>query len=190
MKSRFLGIVFVVVFLCCDGGVSAVAQNRPGGPPGGPPSGPPPGNNGPGMNGPGVNNGQGNGAPSNPGARNSNPSANSGMQAELQGRWWDDKSIRQAVGLRKDQQKKMDAVFNANKAQILSTYNTYLDDQAKVDKLNKDKNVDKAQLFAAIDAVNQARAELQKAESQFLLEIRQEMDPDQLDKFDKLKHVE
>jgi hypothetical protein len=37
-------------------------------------------------------------------------------------------------------------------------------------------------LFAAIDAVSQARAALQKATSQMLLQIRQQMDPGQIQK--------
>jgi Spy/CpxP family protein refolding chaperone len=103
------------------------------------------------------------------------------------GRWWDDKSVIRAVGIGKTQQQKMDAVFDANKPAILASYKTFLSEQSKLDALNKNPNVDKAQLFAAIDAVSQARATLQKATSQMLLQIRAEMDPNQITKLESLK---
>jgi Spy/CpxP family protein refolding chaperone len=103
------------------------------------------------------------------------------------GRWWDDKSVAQTVGLRKDQQKKMDTIFNANKPAILDSYKTFLNEQAKLDALEKDPQTDKTRLFAAIDAVSQARASLQKATAQMLLQIRQQMDPDQITKLEKVQ---
>jgi Spy/CpxP family protein refolding chaperone len=103
------------------------------------------------------------------------------------GRWWDDKSVVQTIGLRKEQQQRMDTIFNANKPAILSSYKSFLSEQAKLDALNKDPQVDKGRLFAAIDAVSQARASLQKATSQMLLQIRQEMDPGQVTKLEKLE---
>jgi hypothetical protein len=81
----------------------------------------------------------------------------------------------------------MDATFNANKPAILASYKAFLSEQSKLEKIGKDPQVDQARLFAAIDAVNQARASLQKATSQMLLQIRQQMDPDQIAKLEKLK---
>jgi hypothetical protein len=80
----------------------------------------------------------------------------------------------------------MDAIFNANKPAILASYKVFLSEQSKLETINKNPQVDKVQLFAAIDAVSQARASLQKATSQMLLEIRQQMDPDQVEKLEKL----
>ena len=81
----------------------------------------------------------------------------------------------------------MDSIFNANKPAILASYKTFLSEQAKLDALNKDPKVDKANLFTAIDAVSQARASLQKATSQMLLQIRNEMEPGQITKLEKLE---
>jgi len=80
----------------------------------------------------------------------------------------------------------MDGIFDANKPAILASYKTFLSQQSKLDALNKDPKVDKSTLFAAIDAVNQARAALQKTTAQMLLEIRQQMEPGQIDKLEKL----
>jgi Spy/CpxP family protein refolding chaperone len=103
------------------------------------------------------------------------------------GRWWDEKTVVRAVGLGKAQQKQMDATFNADKPGILSSYKTFLNEQAKLNALSKDPNADKERLFAAIDAVNQARAALQKATTQMQLQIRQQMSPDQIQKLEKLR---
>lgn len=189
MKSRFLRIVFVVLCLAGVAGISALAQGKPpGGAPGGPPpGGPPPGGPGQGSGPGGPGSGGPGGASSSQGSRGNGGAAHSSLQFGPVGRWWDDKMVVQTIGLRKEQQKKMDEIFNSNKPAILTSYKAFLSDQSKLDTLNKDPNVDKASLFAAIDAVSQARASLQKATSQMLLQIRQEMDTDQIEKLEKLR---
>ena len=102
------------------------------------------------------------------------------------GRWWDDKSVVQAIGLRHEQQKKMDTIFDANKPVILDSYKAFLRAQANLAAVNKDPQADKAKVFAAIDAVNEARSSLQKATSSMLLQIRQEMDPTQITKLENV----
>ena len=81
----------------------------------------------------------------------------------------------------------MDSVFDANKQAILSTYKTFLAEQAKLTSLSKQTKVDQEQMFAAIDSVNQARAALQKANTQMLLQIRQQMDADQVSKLQSIQ---
>jgi Spy/CpxP family protein refolding chaperone len=110
-----------------------------------------------------------------------------GIQFGPVGCWWDDKAVTQAVGLRKEQQKKMDAIFNANKPAIHSSYKAFQSEQSKLNAIGKDTQADKERLFAAIDAVSQARASLQKATAQMLFEIRQQMDSDQIEKLEKMQ---
>jgi hypothetical protein len=81
----------------------------------------------------------------------------------------------------------MDAIFNANKPAILASYKAFLSEQSKLDGIGKDPQADKARLFAAIDAVSQARASLQKATTQMLIEIRQQMNSDQIEKLEKIQ---
>ena len=102
------------------------------------------------------------------------------------GRWWDNKTVVQAVGLRKEQAKRMDDIFDANKPAILDSYKTFLKVQSNLATVNKDPQASKDQVFAAIDALNQARSSLQKATSAMLLQIRHEMDPDQINKLEKI----
>jgi hypothetical protein len=103
------------------------------------------------------------------------------------GRWWDNRSVVQAIGLRREQQKRMDAIFDAHKPAILDSYKVFLKAQTDLTAVNKDPQPNKDRLFSAIDAVNQARASLQKATSAMLLQIKQEMDPDQISKLEKIE---
>jgi len=95
--------------------------------------------------------------------------------------------VVKTVGIGKEQQKKMDAIFDANKPAILESYKKFLSEQSALDKINKDPKSDQATIFAAIDAVSKARASLQKATAQMLLEIRQQMNADQISKLEKLQ---
>jgi Spy/CpxP family protein refolding chaperone len=184
MKFLVLRVVLVTIGLIVATGVAAHGQGRPGPAPGpgGPPS-PPPGS-GPGGAPPTSGSGPAGGSQA---ARASNGGMHSALGLGPVGRWWDDKSTVQAVGLSKVQTKKMDAIFNANKAAIVASYQTFLKQQSALDALSKDSSVDKSKLFAAIDSVNQARSNLQKTTTQMLLQIRQQMDAEQLARLDKLQ---
>jgi Spy/CpxP family protein refolding chaperone len=174
--------------ICCLAAAASLlhAQNRgPGGPPGG---GSPPGAPGApaGPGGPGNHN-----APPPPaqGSKGQNNSAGTGGNVQFGpvGRWWDDKSVVKSIGLTSDQKKKMDAIFDANKPAILAAYRDFLKQQSALDAISKDPKADKSQTFAAIDAVNRARADLQKTVAQTYLEIRQTMSPEQVEQLEKLQ---
>jgi Spy/CpxP family protein refolding chaperone len=184
MNARFLKIAVVIAGLFLGVGTLAFAQG-PGGPPHGgtPPSAQPGGLPG----GPGPGGPPGPSSPTGSSPRSSSATTRSSQQFGPVGRWWDDKSVIKAVGIGKDQQKKMDAIFDANKPAILESYKKLLSEQAALDKINKDPKSDQATIFAAIDSVSKARASLQKATAQMLLEIRQQMAPDQIVKLEKLK---
>jgi len=103
------------------------------------------------------------------------------------GRWWDDRSVAQSIGLRREQQRRMDSIFDAHKQAILDNYKGFLKAQSNLSAVNKDPQADKDRVFAAIDEVNQARSSLQKATSAMLLQIRQEMDPEQVTKLEQVQ---
>lgn len=187
------------MLLCCSlllAGTVAFAQQRPGG------GGPPPGGPGGGMGGGGRTSGMpGSGNPSpngRPGDSSGGPGTNGrnsqngmpgagGAQPGLSGRWWDDKSVAKTLGLSKDQQKKMDGVFAANRPQLLESYNALQRQESNLEALNKEKKPDEAKIFASIDAVAQARAALAKANAHMLLQVRQELDAEQNARMQKLR---
>jgi Spy/CpxP family protein refolding chaperone len=103
------------------------------------------------------------------------------------GRWWDDRNFAMSIGLTKDQQHKMDAIFNKSKPALLDKYNSLQMEQSKLEALMNLPQPDKQRLFTQIDAVNQARAALEKVNTQMLLQIRQQMQPEQVARLDKLR---
>ncbi len=186
MNCSFLRTVCILLSLLAVPCLAVQAQGPPPGSPGGPGHpGVPPG-------GPGNGPGGGPGTPGSPASRGpGNTSANAAVQRNglhfgPVGRWWDDKSVVLQIGLRKEQQKKMDSIFNAHKPAILANYKAYLKAQTQMSAVTKDANADKSTVFAAIDAVNSARGDLQKTTSDMLLQIRHQMDSDQITKLEKL----
>jgi Spy/CpxP family protein refolding chaperone len=181
MKRYSIHTLCLCLVLCCSASTRAHAQapgGRPSGmPPGGhPPASPPSGPSGAGPNSSGPSNA----------ARPVSVTTASGVKLGPPGRWWDDKATIQTVGLRRDQQKKMDAIFDANKPAIIGTYLAFQKQQAALNEISKSPQADKAKIFAAIDSVNQARAALEKANTQMLLQIQAQLEPTQLKKLDSL----
>jgi Spy/CpxP family protein refolding chaperone len=110
-----------------------------------------------------------------------------GLQIGPPGRWWDDKKIVQSVGLRPEQQRKMDSVFNANKGVILDRYESLQQEEGRMEALTKQLPLQESAIFAQVDRVAQARAALEKANAHLMLLLRQEMDPSQIAKLEE-KH--
>ena len=106
-------------------------------------------------------------------------------QLTLPGRWWDDKKTMKGLSLRPDQQQRMDGIFNANKDNLLSLYGNLQREQQKFVSMPREELQDETKVFAAIDRVAAARAELEKANFHILLQIRKEMDPAQLASLDR-----
>ncbi|WP_263378809.1 Spy/CpxP family protein refolding chaperone [Granulicella paludicola] len=184
MKVRtWHGWMFALLLVVAGGSSRAQAPGGhgpggqgPGRPPGmgGGPGGPPPTGGGMGSSTAGT-------APNRPATVTSN-----GVKLGPTGRWWDERSMMQTMNISRDQQRRMDSIFNANKPAIIETYKDWQAQQAKVEALSKDPNADKSQLFAAIDSVNQARAALQKANTQMLLQIREQLTKEQVGKLESL----
>jgi Spy/CpxP family protein refolding chaperone len=100
-------------------------------------------------------------------------------------RWWDDKSMVKSLKLRPDQQAHMDAIFEQNRAALLTRLQGVQQAETQMDELAKAPTLDEGALFAQIDRVAQARADLEKATTHLLLQIRKEMDPDQIKRLQK-----
>jgi Spy/CpxP family protein refolding chaperone len=177
--------LITIVFCSC------LALSCYGQAPGGahPPGGPPPGSRPPGPPPPPPPSGGANGGSSTtPGAapRTQSVTSSTGVKLGPPGRWWDEQTFIKTIAISKVQQHKMDSVFDANKQAILDTYKSFEAEQAKLQAISKATPVDQAKMFAAIDSVNQARAALQKANTQMLLQIRAQLAADQLAKLDSL----
>jgi Spy/CpxP family protein refolding chaperone len=108
-----------------------------------------------------------------------------GLQLGPPGRWWDDKHYVKALHLRPDQQKRMDGLFDENRALLVNRYQALQQEESKLEALSHAQNLDEATLFAQIDRVSQARADLEKANTHLMLQVRKEMDADQVARLDK-----
>jgi len=110
-----------------------------------------------------------------------------GLQLGPPGRFWDDSRFAKAIGLRKEQQKKMDAVFNANKAVLYESYKALKNEEKQLAKITRERPLEESRVFAGIDAVVQARGRLEKANAHMLLLIRQLMEPEQITTMDQFR---
>jgi len=109
----------------------------------------------------------------------------SGPQLGLAGRWWDDRQTVKKIGLRSDQQRRMDDIFEANKPTLQALYNNLQREEERLISLPPGDLQDESKVFAAIDRVAAARTELEKANAHILMQIRQQMEPQQLAVLDK-----
>ena len=101
------------------------------------------------------------------------------------GRFWDDKKTVKSLSLRPDQQKRMDDLFNSSKDNLVSLYDNLQHEQQRYNSMSREDMQDESKVFAQIDRVSQARSDLEKAKAHLLLQIRKELDPQQLDELDR-----
>jgi hypothetical protein len=95
-------------------------------------------------------------------------------------RWWDDKHFIKQLRLRPEQQRRMDAIFEQSRPTLLIRLQTLQQERQRMDSLTHAQTLDENALFAEIDRVAQARADLEKANTHLLFQLRNEMDSDQL----------
>ena len=112
------------------------------------------------------------------------PPVRSGPQLGLPGRWWDDGRTVKRLNLRNDQQKKMDDIFNANKSTLQDLFTNLQREESRLTSMSPRELQDEPKVFAQIDRVAAASADLEKEKAHILLQIRLQLDPDQLNKLD------
>ena len=79
----------------------------------------------------------------------------------------------------------MDAIFERNRGALTSSFQNAQQAQTQMEELAKSSSPDETALFAQIDRVAQAHAELEKATTHYLLQLRKEMDADQIKRLEK-----
>jgi len=105
----------------------------------------------------------------------------------MHGKWWDDPQKAQQIGLSADQQKKMDDIFQQNRLKLIDLNASLQKQETVMQPLMEAEQPDEGKILAQIDAIAQARAELEKANARMLLGIRQVMTPDQWTKLKALR---
>lgn len=94
-------------------------------------------------------------------------------------RWWDDPKIVQQLGLSADQQKKMDDIIQQHRLKLIDLNAALQKQETVMRPLMEADQPDESKILAQIDAIAQARAELEKGNARMLLNIRQVLTPDQ-----------
>jgi Spy/CpxP family protein refolding chaperone len=158
------------------------AQQAPPGPPsqaqGGQPAPPPQGGpppRGPGQRGPGQVGREG---------RPENPSADLQMPP---GRWWNDSSIAQNVGLSAEQIKKMDDIFNGARDHLIDLDADVRKAEGGLQPLLDNYPIDRAKIMAQVERFAQAKAALEKANAQMLIDILAQLTHDQWVKLESMR---
>jgi len=108
-----------------------------------------------------------------------------GLQLGLEGRWWDDHGTAHKLRLSSDQQTRMDSIFEANKPALVNLFTNLQREEIGLASLSRADLQDETKVFAAIDRVSRARSDLEKEKAHYLLQIRQQLDPQQLDTLDR-----
>lgn len=106
------------------------------------------------------------------------------LQLGLGGRWWDDHKTVKKLNLTPGQQQRMDSIFEANKPALMTLYSNLQREQARLATIPPGDLQDETKIFAAIDRVAQARSDLEKENVHMLLQVRQQLDPQQLQSLD------
>jgi Spy/CpxP family protein refolding chaperone len=105
-----------------------------------------------------------------------------GMHMGPQGKWWSNPELAQKLGLTKDQQKKMDDIFQQSRLKLIDLNASLQKEEVTLEPLMESDQPDEPKVLSQIDRVAQARAELEKANARMLLGLRQVLTPDQWQK--------
>ncbi len=108
-----------------------------------------------------------------------------GLQVGPPGRWWDDKHFVKQLKLTTDQQHRMDAIFEQSRPVLVKRFEGLEQEEQRMDALTHAKTLDESALFTQIDRVEQARADLAKATTHYLVQLRNELGSDQVTKLDE-----
>ena len=95
------------------------------------------------------------------------------------GRWWNNPKMVEKLTLTDDQRKSMDSTFLAHRETLVDLRGSLEKSELELEPLMGQDTPNETQILAQIDKVAQARAELEKANARFLLEIRGKLSPDQ-----------
>lgn len=79
----------------------------------------------------------------------------------------------------------MDEIFQANRSTLLSLYRSLQREQATLERLTTGIRLHEQEIFRQIDQVTRASAALEKANAHMLLQIREQMTDEQIERLDQ-----
>jgi Spy/CpxP family protein refolding chaperone len=101
-----------------------------------------------------------------------------GPQGE-HGRWWNNPKLVERLKLTEEQRKAFDGILLEHREKLIDLRGNMEKTELQMEPLMSAEQPNEARILAQIDKVAQARAELEKANARFLLEIRAKLTPEQ-----------
>jgi Spy/CpxP family protein refolding chaperone len=100
-------------------------------------------------------------------------------EAGAHGQWWNNPNVVKQLTLTDDQRKAMDGIVQDHKMKLIDLHANLEKAEVTMGPMMKADMPDQKAIEAQIDKVVMARAELEKANARFLLDIRMQLKPDQ-----------
>ncbi len=130
-----------------------------------------------------------------PGPGGPNPAQGPGMPGppmerafhEHFGRWWNNPEMAQQLNLTDQQKKQMDDIFLQHRLKIIDLNANLEKQETLLHPMIEADQPDEAKVLSQIDAVAQARADLEKANAHMLFDIRKTLTPDQWQKLKAMR---
>jgi periplasmic protein CpxP/Spy len=98
------------------------------------------------------------------------------------GEWWNRPGVAERLGITADQKQKMSSVYQEYKLKLIDLNANLQRQQVLLEPMIQADQPDQAKTLAQIDAVVQARADLEKENAHMLFAIRQTLTPEQWQK--------
>lgn len=95
------------------------------------------------------------------------------------GRWWNNPKMIERLKLTDDQRKAMDQILYQHKEKLIDLQANLQRAELAMEPLMSSDQPDRATMEAQIDKIVTARADLERANAMFLLDIRMKLTPDQ-----------
>jgi Spy/CpxP family protein refolding chaperone len=103
------------------------------------------------------------------------------------GRWWDNPQMAQQLNLTDQQKKQMDDIFLQHRLKLIDLNASLEKQETLLHPMIEADQPDETKILAQIDAVAQARAELEKANARMLFDIRKTLTPEQWQKLKTMR---
>ena len=103
------------------------------------------------------------------------------------GRWWNNPGMAQKLGITDQQKKQMDDIFLQHRLKLIDLNANLEKQETLLHPMIEADQPDEAKILSQIDAVAQARAELEKANARMLFDVRKTLTPDQWQKLKAMR---
>lgn len=103
------------------------------------------------------------------------------------GRWWNNPEMAQKLGITDQQKKQMDDIFLQHRLKLIDLNANLEKQETLLHPMIEADQPDETKILAQIDAVAQARADLEKANARMLFDLRKTLTPDQWEKLKAMR---